>query len=127
MIESGDIIVFVKNMIAYRLFVLSSPTHDIDSVVLVPVSEYPRESYVEVNVRLESRQLGEARVERVAFGFDEADDNYTAGQVEDWLNDKETFSNTYLDKRRVSESSLQNVLKAARDSGMPDDLKWNLG
>jgi len=127
MIESGDIIVFVKNMIAYRLFVLSSPTRDIDSVVLVPVSEYPRESYVEVNVRLESRQLGEAHVERVAFGFDEADDNYTAGQVEDWLNDKETFSNTYLDKRRVSESSLQDVLKAARDSGMPDDLKWNLG
>lgn len=127
MIESGDIIVFVRNRQSCRSFVLSSPTYDNDPVILVPVSDYPRESSVEVNVTLESRESVGAHDERVAFLFNESDDRYLAGKVEEWLNDNEKYPNIYLGKRRVSESSLQDLLKAAHDSGMPEDIKWNLG
>jgi len=125
-IEAGHVVFLVRNKIAHRLIVLSSPTDANDLVVLVLVTEHPRASATSLNLRFQSPETGESHNERVSLLFDEAQE-YIAGDVQGWIDDKKRFPNIYLGKRRVAEESMAILLNAAEESGMPEDLKGLLG
>jgi len=122
-IEVGDIIFFVRGKRVYRSVVVWIPENRDNSLLMVPLPIEQLESCVNVDVTLVGRKTERQDTGSYPFLFDEVIDDITVKALEKFIEDDDAYKNIYVGQRYISNESMDAVLAAACESGMPNDYK----
>lgn len=122
MINVGDIIIFVRKRRVYRSVVVWIPENNNNHVVMVPLPIERLDSCVSVDVVLVGRKTGHQDAESLSFLFDEARDDFPVKDLEQLIED-DVHGHVFFGTRYIDNASMESVIAAACESGMPDDFK----